>query len=203
MANGHYCYDHLQDFRPRMPSAARQAEQQLAKASSVTSLAPKPKGKAAKGTKGKAAAAKGRKGGTPKKGNRVVWDSVPQKRRSGDRAGGPSAGRQFASAARLHQVSFQDLVILLECVDKSLFQRRVLVEYSGSVRKIWLAIISVWRGQFMKRSASDLYCRNEKIVCLTHRSIQATLEWINCLALWALSWRPMKQKKGQTQMMTQ
>ncbi|KAL0050832.1 hypothetical protein WJX82_008034 [Trebouxia sp. C0006] len=91
------------DFRPRMPSAARQAEQQLAKASSVTSLAPKPKGKAAKGTKGKAAAAKGRKGGTPKKGNRVVWDSVPQKRRSGDRAGGPSAGRQFASAARLHQ----------------------------------------------------------------------------------------------------
>ncbi len=100
------CYYYLQDFRPRMPSAARQAEQQLAKASSVTSLAPKPKGKAAKGTKGKAAAAKGRKGGTPKKGNRVVWDSVPQKRRSGDRAGGPSAGRQFASAARLHQVGF-------------------------------------------------------------------------------------------------
>ncbi|KAL0017920.1 hypothetical protein WJX77_000340 [Trebouxia sp. C0004] len=87
------------DFRPR-PSAARQAEQQLAKATSVTSLAPKPKGKAAKGTKGKAAAAKGRKG-TPKKGNRVVWDSIPQKRRSGEC--GPIAGRQFAGAARLHQ----------------------------------------------------------------------------------------------------
>jgi len=102
-----------------MPSAARQAEQQLAKASSVTSLAPKPKGKAAKGNKGKAAAAKGRKGGTPKKGSRVVWDSVPQKRRSGDRAGGPSAGRQFASAARLHQVGFQDLGVSLRSVERS------------------------------------------------------------------------------------
>ncbi len=100
-----------------MPSAARQAEQQLAKASSVTSLAPKPKGKGAKGTKGKAAAAKGRKGGTPKKGNRVVWDSVPQKRRSGER--GPTAGRQFASAARLHQVSFQDLRVSLRHVERS------------------------------------------------------------------------------------
>ena len=106
-----------------MPSAARQAEQQLAKASSVTSLAPKPKGKAAKGAKGKVAAAKGRKGGTPKKGNRVVWDSVPQKRRLGERAS--SAGRQFASAAKLHQVGFRDLGVSLGCVERSLLQRRV------------------------------------------------------------------------------
>lgn len=106
-----------------MPSAARQAEQQLAKASSVTSLAPKPKGKAAKALKGKAAAAKGRKGGTPKKGNRVVWDSVPQKRRPGER--GPTAGRHFASAARLHQVSFLDLGFSLGRVERSLFQRRM------------------------------------------------------------------------------
>ncbi len=99
-----------------MPSAARQAEQHLAKASSVTSLAPKPKGKAAKGAKGKAAAAKGRKGATSKKGDRVVWDSIPQKRRSGER--GPIAGRQFASAARLHQVSFQDLGVSLKYKQK-------------------------------------------------------------------------------------
>jgi len=38
-----------------MMSTAQQTEQQLAKASSVTSLAPKPKGKAAKGAKGKQA----------------------------------------------------------------------------------------------------------------------------------------------------
>ena len=105
-----------------MPSAARQTEQQLAKASSVTSLAPKPKGKAAKGAKGKVAAAKGRKGGTPKKGNRVVWDSVPQKRRPGERAS--SAGRQFASAAKLHQVGFRDLGVSLGRVERSLLQRR-------------------------------------------------------------------------------
>ena len=86
-------------------STAQQTEQQLAKASSVTSLAPKPKGKAAKGAKGKqaaaaAAATKTRKGDSAKKSGKVAWDA--QKRRSLDRA--PS-GRQFANAARLHQVN--------------------------------------------------------------------------------------------------
>lgn len=94
----------LQDFRPRMMSTAQQTEQQLAKASSVTSLAPKPKGKAAKAAKGKpaaaAAATKTRKGDSAKKSGKVAWDA--QKRRSLDRA--PS-GRQFANAARLHQVN--------------------------------------------------------------------------------------------------
>lgn len=90
-----------------MASTAQQTEQQLAKASSVTSLAPKPKGKGAKGVKAKqaaaaataAAAAKARKG--DRKSDRVAWDA--QKRRSFDKA--PS-GRLFANAARLHQVSF-------------------------------------------------------------------------------------------------
>ena len=103
----------MQDFRPRMPSATQQAEQQLAKASSVTSLAGKPKGKTTKGTKGKqAATAKGTKGkkaskaaddSTPRKKNdRVNWNGAgTAKRRSMERV--PS-GRQFADVARLHQV---------------------------------------------------------------------------------------------------
>ena len=105
---------HLQDFRPRAPSAAQQAEQRLAKASSLTSLAGKLKGKAAKGTKGKqaAAAAKGTKG---KKGSKAANDDTPRKRsniakwnaagvgkqRNVEQA---ASGRQFADAARSHQV---------------------------------------------------------------------------------------------------
>ena len=89
-----------------MTSAARQTgQQQLAKASSVTSLALKPKGKAAKGPKGKAAAAKGRKGDALKKSDRVIWDS--QKRRAVE--GAPAAGRQFANASSLHQVALLDM----------------------------------------------------------------------------------------------
>ena len=90
-----------------MTPTARQTEQQqqLAKASSVTSLALKPKGKAAKGPKGKAAAAKGRKGDALKKSERVIWDS--QKRRAVE--GVPAAGRQFANASRLHQVALLDM----------------------------------------------------------------------------------------------
>ena len=93
-----------------MPSAAQQAEQRLAKASSVTSLVVKPKGKAAKGLKGKQAGtgkgAKGRKtldDDTPrKKRDRVNWNAAGLgRRRSVDQA---PAGRQFADAASLHQV---------------------------------------------------------------------------------------------------
>ena len=78
----------------------------------MTSLAAKPKGKTAKGTKGKpATAAKGTKGkkkgskaadvDTPrKKSNRVDWNAAGAgKRRSVERA---PAGRLFADAARLH-----------------------------------------------------------------------------------------------------
>lgn len=82
----------------------------MAKASSLTSLAGKPKGKAAKGKQ--AAAAKGTKGkngskaaddNTPRKrSDRVKWNAAGGgKRRIVERA--PS-GRQFADAARLHQV---------------------------------------------------------------------------------------------------
>ena len=110
---------HLQDFRPRAPSAAQQAEQRLAKASSLTSLAGKPKGKAAKGTKGKqAAAAKGTKG---KKGSKAADDDTPRKRSNianWNAAGGgkrrsvaqAASGRQFADAARLHQVSVNHMI---------------------------------------------------------------------------------------------
>ncbi|KAL3147303.1 hypothetical protein ABBQ32_002790 [Trebouxia sp. C0010 RCD-2024] len=99
------------DFKPRVASAAQQPERWLGKASSMTSLAAKPKGRTAKGTKGKlTAAAKGTKGkkkgskaadaDTPrKKSDRVNWNAAGAgRRRSVER---PS-GRQFADAARLH-----------------------------------------------------------------------------------------------------
>lgn len=102
----------LQDFKPRVASAAQQPEQWLGKASSMTSLAAKPKGKTAKGTKGKlTTAAKGTRGkkkgskaadaDTPrKKSDRVNWNAAgAAKRRSVEQA--PS-GRHFADAARLH-----------------------------------------------------------------------------------------------------
>ena len=104
-----------------LSGAALQAEQRLAKASSVTSLAVKPKGKAAKGTKGKQAAAakgfKGKKSGKAadedvprRKNDRVSWNANGmEKRRKLERA--PS-GRQFASAARVHQVHTHGIVHL-------------------------------------------------------------------------------------------
>ena len=98
-----------QDFRPRLSPPTQQGGNQLAKAASLTSLAPKQlKGKAAKGAKARAkaaaaaaaAAARARKGeAAAKRNDRVVWDA--HKRRSDDRG---SSGRQFADAARLHQV---------------------------------------------------------------------------------------------------
>ena len=103
----------LQDFKPRVATAAQQAQQRLAKASSVTSLAVKPKGKAANGTKGKqAVVAKGTKG---KKGSKVVEDDAPKKKRDRTHWDGANvargrsveripSNRRFADAARIHQV---------------------------------------------------------------------------------------------------
>lgn len=116
----------LQDFKPRVASAAQQPERWLGKASSMTSLAAKPKGRTAKGTKGKlTAAAKGTKGkkkgskaadaDTPrKKSDRVNWNAAGAgRRRSVER---PS-GRQFADAARLHhQVQTVNSSVWLHCV---------------------------------------------------------------------------------------
>ena len=86
-----------------MPKTDQQAAQPTV---SVSSLAPKPKGKTAKGPKGKQAAAsaaadKARKYDKPKKSDRVAWDA--QKRRSLDHV---LAGKQFGNVARLHQVLF-------------------------------------------------------------------------------------------------